>query len=212
MDAITDSLSLVPAVPMVRRGSDELRPIGEVRDPLPPIEGGGVQGGGGTQIAAVAIEHRDQIPPSSNSPGSVSQPPETTSAYPIAVGRPVVDPVLESERVEDEKLLFRWNGEPTRAMVRRLREMAWCPDFDEDQARLGVVRLWGRLLPEFGKTLEAVETDLGAFWRDRAGEEADAGDPAMVGARLKLAAAYDRRIVKGDDVVTGSVVNVQVNW
>jgi hypothetical protein len=112
--------------------------------------------------------------------------------------------------------------------------MAWCPDFDEDSARLvlgsmleglsltracavvgvrpGLIRLWGRLLPEFGKTLEAIETDLGAFWRDRAGEEAESGDPAMVGARLKLAAAYDRRIVKGDEGAGGAVVNVQVNW
>lgn len=118
-------------------------------------------------------------------------------------------------------------------MVKRLREAAWCPDFDEDQARLvlesmlegltlkracevvgvrpGLVRLWGRLLPEFGRVLEAIETDLGAHFRDRSVDAAEAGDPALSGAWGKVAGSFDRRIAKGEGE-GGSVVNVQVVW
>lgn len=210
-----DALDTVPAVPMVRRGSDELRPIQAARDPLPPVEMDAAQGGGGTPNPIDAIEHRPQTSPSQISP---TYPQATTSA---------------SEREADEAMLFRWNGEPTRAMVRRLRTAAWCPDLDEDQARLvlesmlegltlkracevvgvrpGLVRLWGRLNADFGRVLEDLETSLGAHFRDRSVDAAEAGDPALSGAWGKVAAAYDRRISKGEGDGSG-VVNVQVNF
>lgn len=209
-----DLPDVVPAAPMVRRTSDELRPI----DPLPPVEMDAAQRGGGTPNPIGAIEHRPQTSPSSISP-----------TYP----QPASAATSSSEREADEAMLFRWNGEPTRAMVRRLRSAAWCPDLDEDQARLvlesmlegltlkracevvgvrpGLVRLWGRLNADFGRVLEDLETSLGAHFRDRSVEAAEAGDPALSGAWGKVAAAYDRRISKGDEGGSG-VVNVQVNF
>lgn len=130
--------------------------------------------------------------------------------------------------------MYRWTGRPTKEMVERLEEVVRCPDFDEDVAaavlvglgeglsltkacfvagvKRGVVRSWCRLMPEFGKMVDVLETDLGGFWRDKAGDEAESGDPALVSARLKIAAAYDKRIARGSDETVGSVVNVQVNW
>lgn len=213
-----DQLDAVPAVPMVRRGSDELRPLQATRDPLPPVEVDAAQGGGGAPNPIDAIEHGAQSSPSHISPTYPQPSPATTSA---------------SERDADEVMLFRWNGEPTRALVRRLRTAAWCPDLDEDQARLvlesmlegltlkracevvgvrpGLVRLWGRLNADFGRVLEDLETSLGAHFRDRSVEAAEAGDPALSGAWGKVAAAYDRRISKGEGEGSG-VVNVQVNF
>lgn len=123
-----------------------------------------------------------------------------------------------------------WTGRPTPEVLRSLEEESRAPGFDRDRALAllesmgegltftracevvgvsrSVARVWCRLVPEFGKLVEVVEVDLGSYWRDQAAETMD---PALLSARLRLAAAYDRRISKGGDE-SGAVVNVQVNW
>lgn len=228
-----DRLDAVPAVPMVRRGSDELRPIQAARDPLPPVMTDAAQGGGGTPNPIAAVEHRSQISPSSKSPECSTEVCSTQTSsggladlLPADVPRPDLGSISKVIRRQ-------WDGTPTREALDRLREEARTPSFDADQAialltamgdgmsmtracsavdvKRAVVLAWKRMVPEFAALLEVVETDLGSYWRDRAADEVESGDPALASARLRVAAAYDRRIAKGDGEA-GSVVNVQVNW
>lgn len=222
-----DRLDAVPAVPMARRGSDELRPI----DPLPPVTMDAAQGGGGTPNPIAAVEHRSQISPSSKSPGCSTEVCSTqTSSGGLADLLPADVPRPDLGSMDR---IVRSDGTPTREALDRLREEARTPSFDADLAialltvmgdgmsmtracvavgvKRAVVLAWKRMVPEFAALLEVVETDLGSYWRDRAADEVESGDPALASARLRVAAAYDRRIAKGDGEA-GSVVNVQVNW
>jgi hypothetical protein len=193
--------------------------------PSPPSSDRAAEGGGNPSAPA-DVGVGAQISPASVFSEGVSAIVETLPA--------AVDPDA-SERLEDVELRFRWDGTPTRQMVRALRDVVRCPGFDPELAgavlvlmgdgmtliqacesagvKRGVIRAWCRLIPEFGEMVSTLETELGSYWRDRAAAEAESGDPARVSARLKVAAAYDRRMARGDEGGSGATtVNVQVVW
>jgi hypothetical protein len=125
-----------------------------------------------------------------------------------------------------------WSGAPTPAALRKLLAEHRTPAFDVDRAAevltslwegntlkrtcemtglsRGTVMAWAALVPKFGELLEKAQTGLGQWFRDCAAEDADA---ALMGARLRLAASYDRRLraagAEGDAECGGSLV-VQV--
>lgn len=192
--------------------------------PSPPSNDRATEGGGIPQDGSLVVVGAPQSPASIFSEG-VSQITETLPE--------VVDPDAEDALAEVE-MRWRWDGSPTKRMVKALRDVVRCQGFDPDVAgavlvllgdgqtltqaceasgvKRGVVRAWCRLIPEFAEMVSALETDLGSYWRDRAAEEAESGDPALVAARLKIAAAYDRRISRGDEGGGAATVNVQVVW
>jgi hypothetical protein len=132
----------------------------------------------------------------------------------------------------------RWGGEPTKRMIRKLRDEVRTPNFDFEAAGRvlavmgeghslrkaagiagvpgSVVRAWGRLEPTFGALLAQAETDLGRVWAEKAGDELERGDdvrdPAVARAMLALAATYDKTLKGGDsevNVAQGITVTVQ---
>lgn len=132
--------------------------------------------------------------------------------HPISRGSPFVQTVAavsetlarEAPVVDEpdsDELPVRWNGEPSKAALRRLALASRVPAFDAEQAALvltglwegrtlrslcrspgypsrAVVMGWAALVPKFAEMLEAAQVALGAEMRDRA-VEAASGEPSV---------------------------------
>jgi hypothetical protein len=166
-----------------------------------------------------------------NSPSSLTVGAQSSPAAIFSGVSPLIE-TLESAvpPIEDDGFDYpvRWNGEPRKATMRRLLKEAWVPAFDVERAaevieavwegntlkralemsgmRRSVVKAWAVLVPKFGEMLAEAQTGLGDWYRDCAAEESD---PAMMSARLRLAASFDARI-KGGDGGDGGSLTVQV--
>jgi len=143
---------------------------------------------------------------------------------------------FDALKPELPELEFTWVGAPTKESLRQLRYEAMCPSWDGARAveilsrlwegetlkticegtgiRRSTVMWWAELIPEFGEMLGRAVESCGAVMRDEAAEiirDVEA-DPARSRAALAVAAAYDRRIAKGEgdvNVAQGITVTVQ---
>lgn len=208
-----------------------------MNEPLPPMIEGAAQEGGGTPNGRgdAATSHQNSpasdLAPTSRVTTDKGMTPMLTSIT-ERLGS-LVDP-----EADKPPLRMLWDGAPSQEALRQLRLESYCPSFVVEQAAEVLARLWegeplkricrdggmparsvvmwwAQLVPEFGVMLESAQTGLGAVMRDEAMEivlDAEA-DPARSRAALAVAAAYDRRISKGDtsdvNVATGITVTVQ---
>lgn len=181
----------------------------------PPIEHDADLTGGGTPNRDDRSVLGDQISPASIFPVPVSDPRETMAA-------------AEVEEVKWD-CPVAWDGAPTPGALRALLREVRTPRFDAERAvelldtiaegntmkralemtglSRATVLAWESLVPAFAAEVAKAETALGRWYRDCAAEDAD--DPALMSARLRLAASYDRKIRTGDEQEGGSLT-VQV--
>lgn len=185
--------------------------------------------GGGTPNAGAVVVTCPQNPPVSFSTQESLVTPFTQGTQALASLMPesLLDEDLDSAALER-----RWDGTLTGPSMRKLLEAVRAENWDRDRAGLvlqamgdgltltkacaqlgisrGLVMMWTRLVPQFGAMVAQLQTDLGQRILDESLEETD---PAMARVRIAQAAAFDRRIAKGDssdvNVAQGITVTIQ---
>ena len=205
----------VPSVMMPRLAGPEL-----AEPTLSPVGSHDAQaGGGGTPNDAADNSLWPQIVPAPNSPEGLTPLVE------------ILDSVEVAESAVEVSSVVRWDGAPTKEMLRDLELSSRTVGFDYSTAvsvltmvgdgmtvteacevvgiRRSVINAWRRLIPMFDDLMDEAVQQLGQAYVDKAAAAA-ATDPGVSGALLKVAGAYDRRIAKGD-AAGGSQVAIVVN-